>query len=187
METGKRNAIWCVQIFDWFIPEQSLAGFCWKGRRYFSILIWKTIEVSNLSESTIYKQNQRHQIQCEMTGNICCSCFEKNIRPIGIFPTKGINLKIAEIIRIHFPDEVRNRYSVWKSNLAQRTQWSSAELCVLMLLDQISKFFVAVKVEPEEESVPFGRCPFGCGPQDNEEFNRNSRDDDDEGASVASY
>lgn len=41
-----------------------------------------------------------------MNEKICRLCFEKKTRPIGIFTAKGIELKIAAIIRKHFSDEV---------------------------------------------------------------------------------
>lgn len=44
----------------------------------------------------------------KMTKNCCRLCFEEKFRPIGIFTTKGIRLKIVEIIQKHFPDEVNN-------------------------------------------------------------------------------
>lgn len=43
-----------------------------------------------------------------MVENTCRLCFEKKPTFIHIFAGKGINLKIAETIRMHFPDEVNN-------------------------------------------------------------------------------
>lgn len=42
-----------------------------------------------------------------MVKKICRLCFKKANQLIGIFTAKGIELNIAEILRLHFPDEVR--------------------------------------------------------------------------------
>lgn len=42
-----------------------------------------------------------------MAGNLCRLCFEGKFRPTGIFGAKGVKLKIADKIRIHFPHEVK--------------------------------------------------------------------------------
>lgn len=46
-----------------------------------------------------------------MVKKICRLCFKKATKPISIFGAKGINLNIAEILRIHFPDEVNANYA----------------------------------------------------------------------------
>lgn len=41
-----------------------------------------------------------------MSRRLCRLCFLERTRPIGIFSAKGIELNIAEAIRLHFTDEV---------------------------------------------------------------------------------
>lgn len=46
------------------------------------------------------------KIQNKMSEKICRLCFKEDSQPIEIFSAKGVKLKIAIILRIHFPDEV---------------------------------------------------------------------------------
>lgn len=44
-----------------------------------------------------------------MIGEICRLCFKKEMGPIGIFSAKGVKLDIANLIHLHFLDEVSSR------------------------------------------------------------------------------
>lgn len=48
----------------------------------------------------------KSETNLKMIENECRLCFEAKPALIGIFAEDGIELKIAEIIRKHFPDEV---------------------------------------------------------------------------------
>lgn len=50
-----------------------------------------------------------------MVKKICRLCFKKATKPIGIFSATGIKLNIAEILRIHFADEVNGRFRYRKT------------------------------------------------------------------------
>lgn len=46
-----------------------------------------------------------------MSDETCRLCFEERARLIGIFGAEGLELNIAETIRVHFVDEV-SKYSL---------------------------------------------------------------------------
>lgn len=47
-----------------------------------------------------------------MSKELCRLCFVEKARPIDIFSAKGIELNIAETIRVHFADEVSRHMSI---------------------------------------------------------------------------
>lgn len=84
-----------------------------------------------------------------MVKKICRLCFKNATKPIGIFSAKGINHNIAEILRIHFPDEVNANFATESSAYiifpvhtipGQRKRRRPTEIRMRRLLDQIETF-----------------------------------------------
>lgn len=46
-----------------------------------------------------------------MVQQVCRLCFKEDSQPIGIFSAEGIELKMAEVLRLHFPDEVNSKHA----------------------------------------------------------------------------
>lgn len=87
-----------------------------------------------------------------MVGKICRLCFETKSRPLAIFTARGIKLKIADIIRLHFSNEVSEccmrllmRFeegficSLLDSSAGRRRR-CSAKIRLCRLLDENGKF-----------------------------------------------
>lgn len=137
MKRNNSKSVWVkTHLYAWHILR-----WLWQ---LFVVII--SVGDANYTEGLFCFQWNRQPI--EMTENICRLCYEKKTHPLAIFTEEGVELKIAEIIRKHFPDEVniciwsRRRFGHpnWALISGSRKRRSVTEICLRTMLGQVGGF-----------------------------------------------
>lgn len=104
---------------------------CWIRLRYFHDFYVSVQKAKGFFLQNVSKKFEPGSlgVNCDVTddvtntnegliGKICRECFKKEIGPIGIFSGKGIKLDIANLIHMHFLDEVSSHKDLSPTSMA---------------------------------------------------------------------